>query len=262
MTASPVPIGGESAAQRWTTALAGWDIPDEILAQAPESPWGFPPSLFGAHSTAPGALHRLARVGLGDGGSVLDVGCGGGAASIPLAPPARHLIGVDRSSAMLESFAAAAATAGATHRQIVGDWPAVAPEVPVVDLVVCRNVVYNVADIAPFVTALSDHAAHRVVVELTDRHPSVALAPLWQRFWGLPRPDGPSAALFADVVADLGHTVEVQSETRPVNKEAADYVTFVRRRLCLPSTCDAQLADAQAATTTTTTAVVLAWDLG
>ena len=78
--------------------------------------------------------------------------------------------------------------------------------------------VYNVADIAPFVTALSVHAINRVVVELTLVHPSVALAPLWQHFWNLPRPDGPSSELFLDVVADLGYEAVTESEARPVNK--------------------------------------------
>ena len=250
-----------NAAGRWSAALAGWRIPDDILARAPESPWGFPPSLFGAHGAPGGALHRLARSGLGNGQTVLDVGCGGGAASIPLAPPARHLIGVDSSPEMLEAFAAAAEAAGVGHREVLGEWPAVACEAPLADVVVCRNVVYNVADITLFITALSTHASNGVVVELTQLHPSVALAPLWQHFWNLPRPDGPSAEMFLEIVAGLGYDAVAQSEERPVNKTAtgADYVAFVRRRLCLPEWRDPEIAAALADAAPTTASVVVAW---
>jgi SAM-dependent methyltransferase len=251
-----------NAAERWSAALAEWAIPDEILAQAPESPWGFPPSLFGARDAPTGALHRLARAGLDARPRVLDVGCGGGAASIPLVPPARHLIGVDTSREMLASFAARAEAARVGHREVLGEWPAVAVEVPAADVVVCRNVVYNVADIAPFVAALSAHAITRVVVELTQLHPSVALAPLWQHFWNLPRPDGPDAELFIDVIADLGYAAMVEFEMRPVNKATIEtgYVAFVRRRLCLPESCDPEVASLLASSDMTTTVVVVAWE--
>ena len=34
------------ALERWREQLDGWAIPAEILAAAPESPWGFPVGLF------------------------------------------------------------------------------------------------------------------------------------------------------------------------------------------------------------------------
>ncbi len=96
---------------------------------------------------------------------MLDVGCGGGAASIPLAPNASTLIGVDSSPEMLAAYARAAAGVAVAHHKVLGGWPGVAEEVPTADVVVCRNVVYNVAEIVPFVTTLSAHATRRVVVE-------------------------------------------------------------------------------------------------
>jgi SAM-dependent methyltransferase len=257
--------GPTTAAERWAAALGGWAIPDHILAQAPESPWGFPPALFGVQDATDSALHRLARARLAAPGRVLDVGCGGGAASVPLAPKASILIGVDTSPEMLAAFARAATEAGVGHQEVRGDWPGVAAEAPVADVVVCRNVVYNVADIAPFVAALSAHATRRVVVELTDRHPSVAFAPLWREFWGLDRPDGPSADLFAEVLGDLGIHPVIESEVRPAQKAThadPDYVAFVRRRLCLPDSRDSDIAAAlSAANQPSITAVAVAWDL-
>lgn len=222
-------------AERWCEALGAWAVPAPILAGAAESPWSFPPALFDAHHATFGLLHRLALSALPPGGSVLDVGCGGGAASVSLAAKARLLVGVDCSPAMLDSFAAAADEAGVAHREVLGEWPTVAGDVPVADVVVCRNVVYNVGDIVPFLVALSEHGTEQVVVELTESHPSVDLAPLWRLFWDLDRPDGPTAALLVEVVTDLGYHVRLLTETRPRRKAGggAEHAEFVRRRLCL-----------------------------
>ena len=163
---------------------------------------------------------------------------------------------------MLASFAAGAEAAGVGHCEVLGEWPAVAVDVPAAEVVVCRNVVYNVAHIAPFVTALNARAITRVVVELTQFHPSVALAPLWQHFWNLRRPDGPGADLFLDVAAELGYEATVESEVRPVHKATIEpgYVAFVRRRLCLPESSDPEIASVLESVDNTTTAVVVAWD--
>jgi SAM-dependent methyltransferase len=222
-------------------------VPDAILAAAPENPWVFPTALFQIDpSTTPtlSTSHRMALEVLEAGDTVLDVGCGGGAASVPLAPPASELIGVDAAFEMLALFAAATAGARISHREIEGRWPDVAPDVPAADVVVCHHVVYNVADIAPFVTALDDHARRLVVVELTDRHPQSPLSPLWQRFWGLARPEEPSADLFVEVLSDLGHAPVVRRSRRPPRKatmDRASYVAFARRRLCLTSDRDPEI---------------------
>jgi SAM-dependent methyltransferase len=253
-----------AAAERWAEELEAWKIPDEILRQAPVPPWGFPTRLFASTPGHNGALHRHALEALGDGGSVLDIGCGGGAASVPLVPPATELIGVDDLPAMLEAFAQAAEAAGAHHTEVLGHWPEIGGEVPTADVVVCRNVVYNVADIAPFVSALTGHATRRVIVELTDAHPSLSLAPLWTRFWNLARPDGPTADLFIRVLHEIGIDPTVERETRPSIKAQVDpqeHLAFLRRRLCLDASRDDEIAAAldSDAHLDETTAVILAW---
>ncbi|HEX6392130.1 MAG TPA: methyltransferase domain-containing protein [Acidimicrobiales bacterium] len=256
-----------SAADRWASALHGWKIPDSILAQAPESPWGFPPALFGSGGGSFGALHRTAQAALEGHGSVLDVGCGGGAASVPLVPPATKLVGVDNLPEMLEKFAGAAESTGAAHTEILGIWPDVADQVPRCDVAVCRNVAYNVATIVPFLTALTGHASKRVVVELTASHPSVPLAPLWMRFWGLARPDGPTSGMFGEVLHEIGINADVVHETRPSVKgvmDAGEYVAFVRRRLCLDPSHDpeiaAELEELDVPFRDETTAAVFSWE--
>ncbi|HEX6382138.1 MAG TPA: class I SAM-dependent methyltransferase, partial [Acidimicrobiia bacterium] len=177
-----------TAARRWQEDLDSWAIPPEILDAAPESPWGCPPGLFaraaeealdkqGAAPTP--SLLRALEV-LPEGGSVLDVGAGGGAASLPLCPPAATVTAVDQSGQMLARFAALAEQQGIEHREVEGLWPDVAGEVGAVDVVVCNHVLYNVGDLVPFVTALTDLARKRVVVEVTAAHPQSQLNALWE----------------------------------------------------------------------------------
>src|SRR5204863_7960861 len=98
-----------TAATRWREDLARWAIPDQILERAPESPWHFPVKLFASRAdsvqgTAPTPSNLRALEALPKGGSVLDVGCGAGAASLALTSLASTLLGVDTSGEMLEAF--------------------------------------------------------------------------------------------------------------------------------------------------------------
>lgn len=242
-------------AEVWAAALAEWAIPDEILAQAPADPWVHPPRFFRVnpgvdHTDTPS--HRAAWRALGVDGdrTVLDVGVGGGRSCLPLAQVAARLIGVDEQQAMLDQFASACADAGVASEGHLGRWPDVAATVPVADVAVCHHVAYNVAAIEPFLVALTAHARVAVVVELPDRHPVSWMNPLWARFWDLPRPSEPSAELFTDVVRSLGWLPDVAWAERPPRSategHSPEFVAFVRQRLCLPASRDAEVAAALA----------------
>lgn len=227
-------------AARWEEALAGWAIPEPILAAAPESPWGFPTDLFA--QAADDALQRetpttdIARDALPAGGTVLDVGCGGGAASLPLAGRADRLTGVDESGDLLDEFEERARRLGVEVDRIHGRWPDVADRAPVADLVVCRNVAYNVPDLAPFVAALTGHARQRVVLELTAEHPLVWLRPYWRDLHGVGFPDGPTVEDALEVIRATGVEPEVRSwEDRVLFAERSepDLLAFLQKRLCL-----------------------------
>jgi len=229
-----------TAAERWTEELAAWAIDPAILAAAPESPYGFPAALWAAHRAVAGPARTIqaAREGLPVGGSVLDIGCGGGAGSIPLADVASRLVGVDESEQMLVSYErAATATAVPDVATVRGTWPAVAPQVETADVVVLANIVYNVQDLVPFVLAAHERARHRVVVELTVAHPQVPIGALWRHFHGQDRPTGPRLADFVSVLAELGIAPVIWRWDRPPYIQTVDpsaYVAWVRRRLCLP----------------------------
>lgn len=238
---------GGAAARRWADALAAWAIPEQILAAAPASPYGFDVGLFARIADdAIGqetASVRAARDALPPGGSVLDVGCGAGAASVPLAPPAGLLIGLDEGPGMLGAFAERADATGVAHTEIEGRWPDAADGTPAADVVVCHNVVYNVADLVPFVRALADHARRRVVVELTQEHPLAWMNPYWERVHGVTRPAGPTADDAVEVVREAGFDVQVQRWVRPsrVERTEADVVSFIRRRLCVGPDADPEI---------------------
>jgi SAM-dependent methyltransferase len=259
------------AAGRWAEELAGWGVPEEIRAQCPTDPWVLPVELFRAPAGEPMTTVSLARAreALPPGGHVLDVGCGGGRASLALVPPARRVTGVDRSPEMLAAFAEAAATAGVAHAGIAGSWPEAAERTPRADVVVCHHVAYNVADLAAFARALDGHARHRVVLELTGRHPTAWLSPLWQRFWGLPRPAGPVARDALDVLVEAGlpARLETWQDDTPrgvLTLSPAERVAFVRTRVCLPADRDPEVADALAALPLgePRTMATIWWDVG
>ena len=238
------------AAERWARALRAWAIPESILEAAPESPYGFPTEVFrrrGERATGsdPTPTTQRALETLPEGGTVLDIGVGGGMTSLPLASRASTIVGVDGSAEMLAAFEGTAESLGVTARTVLGTWPEVADQAATADVVVCGHVLYNVQQVTPFVRALTDKAARRVVVELTERHPWTWMNDLWQRFHSLSRPDTPTAADAESVLRELG--IEASGEDRidigPSGgfKRRGDAVAFMRRRLCLPPNRDPEL---------------------
>ena len=233
-----------AAAERWATQLAAWAIPDHIMATAPESPWTFSPATFRAPAD-PGPdtpSRRRAREALPEGGSVLDVGCGGGAAGLALVPPAGRVTGFDQSAELLAIFAERARELGVEHEVVEGDWPEDAGAVGPADVVVCHHVAYNVPDLAGFALALSSHAGRRVVMELSDHHPRFWLNDVWRHFWDVPRPDGPVADDAVAVLAEAGIRPQVERSPRqPRSIPRQARVASVRRYLCLPADRDPEI---------------------
>jgi SAM-dependent methyltransferase len=244
-----------SATSLWRKQLEGRAIPQDILEAAPESPWTLPTEPFrrraersGAGSATPTTTRALEV--LPPGGSVLDVGSGSGATSLPLTNRAGRIVAVDASAAMLAGLTATAATRGVDMETIEGTWPDVADRAPRCDVAVCGHVLYNVPDLDPFLRALDQHAQRRVVVELTEHHPLAWMADLWQRFHGIVFPGGPTAGDAIEIVQDLGYGVH-RDERQPAPdashggfERRQDAIALVRRRLCLSPDRDAELAEA------------------
>jgi SAM-dependent methyltransferase len=238
------------AETRWAELLAAWEIPEEIRSQAADDPWRLTPNLFPAPDPSAPAPDtpsvRRALEALGEGGTLLDVGAGGGAASLPLAPPATLVIANDESDDMIAAFLARAKAQGVKHRSYPGRWPDVARAVPVADVVVSNHVLYNVPDLGAFALALTAHARRRVVVEITGRHPVTGTNPLWKHFWNLDRPEGPSADDALAVLETVGIRAEVEREVRPARRPVAhpDRMAFLTRRMCLPPERQSEVEEA------------------
>lgn len=239
-----------TAAERWGEALRSWAIPQEILDAAPESPWGFPVECFrtvDASTLSP--THLAAAEALPEYGSLVDVGSGGGGASIPLAGRLSALVAVDEEAAMLKDLrrAAAAINPKLDVVAVQGTWPCALPVEPV-DVAVCANVLYNVAEVAPFLSALEAACTRRVVLEITSIHPVAWMNDLWMHFHGLERPDVPTAADAVAVIEELGSTPgRIDHPALPAFagfSERRTAVAFIRKRLCLPATADHEIAEA------------------
>ena len=240
------------AAARWRTASDGWAIPDALLDAAPVSPWGcvvadFAERAAGAAARPPDRAAAIALDALGDGGDVLDVGCGGGAASVPLVSRAYQITGVDQSTEMLASFASTIARHGTDVATLAGAWPDVADAAPSADVVVVHDVLHNVAGLVPFVAALTVHARRAVVCVLPDRHPLAWLTPYWHLLHGLDRPPGPTADDAFAVLDEMGLDVRGErlvQRTRWATGTHDQAVATVRRRLCLTADRDVEVAAA------------------
>ena len=233
------------AARRWAELQNGRGVPPEILSAAPADPWTHAPRDFTAPDVAVDTPSRTAAAEvLGAGGTVLDVGCGGGAAAFAL-DRLTALTGVDRQRDMLESFAAAARVRAIPFRTVAGTWPDVAGEAGRADVVLCHHVLHNVVDLPPFLRALSAAAGRGVVVEMLAEHPLAWLDPLWVRFHGLHRPPPATDADAVAVLAELGVRPAVVRWERP--DPPPQDPAWVARRLCLPAGRVPEVAAAVAA---------------
>lgn len=269
-----------SAARRWEAALAAWAWPAAIRDAAPADPWRLDPRELsdraGAAARAPTPADEAALDGLPRRGTVLDVGCGTGASSALLRARAGRVTGVDARLAMLEAFAAPDSDPGLLRRitgnrpeivTVQGRWPDVADEVEPADVVVAHNVLYNVTSgVDAFVAALHEHAARRVVVALTARHPLHWVNPYAEAVHGIRRPAEPTAGVAADVVREVtgiapAYLTWTSEVGRPVDDEAL--LALVARRACVrPEQLD-DLRDALARVPVPTTRamVALVWDV-
>lgn len=225
-----------SAADKWREDLASWSIPQQILDQAPEAPWIHPTALFEIPEVIlDSPSHQRAREVIADGGSVLDIGCGGGVASFGITPPATLVIGVDEQQSMLDLYEANAKKFNVPCQTINGQWPQVAHTTPTADVVVVHHVAFNVGDIVPFLKELNSHANKRVVMELPVFHPMTNMSEGWKHFWNLTRPTVPHASDLINVLNEIGITATIEYFESEIllDKKTPDSNAYIRRRLCL-----------------------------
>jgi SAM-dependent methyltransferase len=234
------------ASEKWRSDLEAWAIPKEIIDQAPESPWIHPPALFQIPTLIElTPSHQKAFDVLPEGGSILDIGCGGGIAAFAMGSKAGLVIGVDHQSEMLDMFTENAKERNIDSKVHKGFWPEIESEVEVADVAVAHHVVYNVQDIVAFITATNAHARKRVVIEMPQHHPLSNLSEAWKHFWKLDRPENPTPQDFMDVLSELGINGHMQLWDGQLRQERNlnDAVHFTRIRLCLPESREPEVRD-------------------
>ncbi len=247
-----------TAAARWAELQSARGIPPEILAAAESSPWCFAAADFAVpQQPVPTPSRQAGLALLAAGGTVLDVGCGGGVAAFALVPAATRLTGVDQQTDMLASFAATATARGVPHRGVLGRWPDCAQAAGRADVVVSHHVLHNVVELPPFLRALTAAAHRGVVVEMLAEHPMAWLDPLWERFHDLHRPPSASTDDAVAVLREIGvePTVTRWERTSAPRHDPA----WVTRRLCLPSARTAEVAAALAGLVRPRIAATLRW---
>ena len=237
-------------ADRWREILQERAVPQAILDRASEPEWTLEPERFRwrpevDRAQAPRPSRQRALEALPDGGAVLDVGVGGGASSLGLAAKAGLITGVDRLEPMLESFRSSAAAAGVAARTVLGAWPDVAGQVEPADVAVSHHAVYGVAELEAFVTALTEHARARVVLEVSTQFPQARLSPLWKAFHGVERPDHQVADELEAVLVTMGLDVQREDAIVPASVTAVtpESVAFARRRLYVGPERDPEIAE-------------------
>lgn len=240
----------DTAMAQWRDTIGRWRPPGSVLApEGAQAPMRFPPEMMARH--ARWALqhdtptHRRIREVLPDGGAVLDIGCGVGAGSLPVAVHASRIVGVDQDEAMLAALTAAAAERGVHLETVLGRWPDCAAEVEAADVVIARRVCYLVPELDAFVTALAAHARRRVVIEIHDVSPAYHQRHLWETFYGLDRSDPPTAEHALAVLRGLGISFDQEHWSAPHDVGTLDQdeqVRFLAGRLGLPAEREAEVA--------------------
>lgn len=221
------------AGDYWREQQKGWAIPEEIIAQAPESPWIHPAVVFQIPDViAPSPSHDCANEV--NPQSLLDIGCGGGVAAYGSSAP--HVIGLDHQQEMLDMFKVNADKYQKTYETILGNWPEVSEKTPKADVVVAHHVAFNVQNIEEFILTMSQHAHKRCILEVPKFHPQTNVKGLWKHFWNIDRPSTPTADDLMPIFAELGIKAHIKhwvGETRGLSNFDED-VKIVRIRLCLP----------------------------
>ncbi|MCL5961091.1 MAG: class I SAM-dependent methyltransferase [Chloroflexi bacterium] len=229
------------ALKLWMEQLILWSPPknDSLSPKGPDDDWTKMAKWFGkmAPQIEEGGSPLLLRVEeLVDSRSVvLDVGAGSGRLAIPLAPKVGKILAVESSPAMRSALQTRIAELGADNVEVVaGRWPGI--EVPQVDIAFCANVVYDVADLGPFLLKMDQVAKHHCFIQLTPRHPLDAFRELWEEFVGWTPPHGPTYLDAVECLRQLG--IEPRVEVAPSKRwlrfrDPIEATAFYRDRLGL-----------------------------
>lgn len=120
---------------------------------------------------------------------------------------------------------------------VEGRWPESKDILDTHNVVMCAHVVFDVAQVGPFLAAMNEWAAAGVVIEMTDRHPWVHLGPYYRALHALERPLGPGWEDLVGVVQEVvGVDPTVEHWQRPTDlwfESVDEILEFYGRRLLI-----------------------------
>lgn len=173
MEAAKAVVGSPRAADRWERRAARFDR-------------------VARERTAAGPVLQalLARVRADD--VVVDVGAGTGRHVLRLAGHCARVVAVEPSEAMRRQLEANLREEKATNVEVVSTpWPAAGP-LPC-DLIYSSHVVYGIADVVPFLDAMTRSARRECLLLLGERAPADVTNDLWRAVHGREHPARPAA---------------------------------------------------------------------
>lgn len=235
----------EQLCRNWGLALKEWTVPSWILESASQSPWKLTPEKFAPSSernssiTAIKIRELLASVNENEPRSLLDVGCGAGGVSLLFANEVDQIIGVDASVQMLEALSNTYANLPDKRAKLKlyrGEWQSLEDHIEQASVVVCANVLYNVAEPCSFIEKLNRSASHAVVIEVHEKHPHYIANAAWKHFWNIERPNEPTAENLAEIIKSFGYNPHSLSYLRDVPRTRSiddDLVGSMLQRICL-----------------------------
>ena len=164
---------------------------------------------------------------------MLDVGGGAGRYALPLATRAKHVTVVEPSEDSVEMLKTRAAEAGITNITTVNEaWgDAVAASA---EMVLCSLVLHHVADAAPFVAKLQEHAKERVVLVEMMETPGAVEVPFYERVYGsapTPLPGLPDVLDVLWAMRIFPDVAMLEPEAPVVEAERGAALEHLRRRL-------------------------------
>ena len=186
------------------------------------------------HRTDDPAVNSLVAA-LGSGREVLDVGGGAGRFALPLATRARRVTVVDPSADSVDLLKARAAEAKITNVTVINE-PWEDAKAPAADMVLCSLVLHHVAEPAPFVAKLQEHARDRVAVLEMVETPGVVNHPFFERVYGTSPPPLPGLARVLELLwaMDVYPDVEmIAPEPVVVNTDPDAALEQLRHRLAV-----------------------------
>lgn len=180
--------------------------------------------------------------------TVLDIGAGTGRYLPILSPVVRHVIAVEPSPAMRTEMERLIAAEGLSNITVVADqWPSSQP-IPA-DVVFSAHVVYGVADVGPFFSAMDRSALRTCHLYLGIEHPGHGLAAFWEKIHGEVRRALPAAIEALACLYQLGiyaslDLIPMSGSFRFANTDDALVEIRHRLRLAPEADRDAQIAAA------------------